>query len=350
MTITSSNIQLCYQCGKCTAICPVRRVIKTSPRNTIYNTNVYRRSSDDIWNCLTCGLCFDGCPQGVDYPEFIKEVRDSNENGDLAHKGVFTLISDLMVDLDESKTSLKEVGNNDSKIGYYPGCLDFHDMFFELDVDFKSIADSSVKLLKSIDQDPKLIQMKCCGHDQLWQGDKETFEKLKEQNTRIIKESGIEKLVTSCAECYRTLSQDYDLPIEVVHISQVLKDADLGIDSGTRVTYHDACRLGRHMGEYDAPRDALANAGSEVVEMKHNRNNAWCCGVSSLMNCDDKSKALRKARLDEAKDVDAQVLITTCPKCLAHLNCMKNEQESVEKYDFEIKDLTVFLAEQMGGK
>jgi len=177
--------------------------------------NVYRTSSDDIWNCLTCGLCYDGCPQGVDYPEFIKEVRDSNENGDIAHKGVFNLITDLMVDLDESKTSLEEVGNNDSKIGYYPGCLDFHDMFFELDVDFKSIADSSMKLLKSIDQDPKLIQMKCCGHDQLWQGDKGTFENLKEQNTKIIKESGIEKLVTSCAECYRTLSQDYDLPIAV---------------------------------------------------------------------------------------------------------------------------------------
>ena len=148
MTNTSSNIQLCYQCGKCTAICPVRRVIKTSPRNTIYKTNVYKTGSDDIWNCLTCGLCYDGCPQGVDYPEFVKEARDSNENGDIAHKGVFTLISDLMADLDESKTSLIEAGNNDSKIGYYPGCLDFQDMFFELDVDFKSIADSSVKLLR----------------------------------------------------------------------------------------------------------------------------------------------------------------------------------------------------------
>jgi hypothetical protein len=29
---------------------------------------------------------------------------------------------------------------------------------------------------------------------------------------------------------------------------------------------------------------------------------------------------------------------------------MKDEQESVEQYDYDIKDLTVFLAEQMGGK
>ena len=343
-------MQLCYQCGKCTAICPVRRVIKTSPRNTIYQSNVYRTGSDDIWNCLTCNLCYDGCPQGVNYPEFVREEREGKQNGDLVHKGVFTALSDLMVDLNKSRTSLEEAGNPDSKIGYYPGCLDFHSMFYNLDVDFRSIADSSMKLLDKMGKDPKLLQMKCCGHDQLWQGDKETFEKLKEQNIKLIEDSGIETLVTSCAECYRTLSQDYDLPIEVVHISQLLNDADLGIDSGINVTYHDACRLGRHMGEYEAPRNALASAGAKVNEMTHNKENAWCCGVSSGMNCNDKSKALRKARLDEAAATGAEVLITSCPKCLAHLTCMKNEQESVEHYDFEIKDMAVFLAEQLEGE
>jgi heterodisulfide reductase subunit D len=104
------------------------------------------------------------------------------------------------------------------------------------------------------------------------------------------------------------------------------------------------------MGEYDAPRKALGSAGATLTEMAHSRNESWCCGVSSMMNCNDKTKALRKAKLDEAKNTGADVLITTCPKCLAHLNCMKTEQESVENYDFEIKDLTVFLAEQLGGK
>ena len=328
----------------------MRRVVKTSPRNNIYQENVYRTGTNDIWNCLTCNLCYDGCPQGVNYSEFVKEVRDKMDSSHEVHKGVFTTLSELMSELNESRTSLNETGNADSKIGYYPGCLDFHDMFFNLDVDFKSIADSSLKLLEHLDMNPRIMQMKCCGHDQLWQGDKETFDKLKEQNTNLIKDSGIETLVTSCAECYRTLSQDYDLPVEVVHISQLLKDADLGVDSGVKVTYHDACRLGRHMGEYDAPRNVLTGAGAEVTEMQHNKSESWCCGVSSMMNCDDKSKALRKARLDEAKATSAEVLITTCPKCLAHLTCMKDEQESTEQYDYDIKDLTVFLAEQMGEK
>lgn len=340
----------------------------TSPRSTIYQTNIYRTGSDDIWNCLTCNLCYDGCPQGVNYPEFVRDERENKEDADLVHKGVFTQLSGMMADLDNSTTTLKETGNNDSKVGYYPGCLDFQDMFFNVDVDFGKIADASMELLTDMGLDPKLLQMKCCGHDQLWQGDKTTFEKLKEHNTRLIKESGIKTLVTSCAECYRTLSQDYDLPVKVVHISQLLSDANsdtnintttntntttdtsAATDSSVHVTYHDACRLGRHMGEYDAPRDALKNSGARITEMKHNRKDAWCCGVSSMMNCNDKTKALRKARLDEAKATGAKVLITTCPKCLAHLTCMKNEQESVEHYEFEIKDLTVFLAGQKGGK
>lgn len=322
----------------------------TSPRKTIYNTNVYRTGSDDIWNCQTCGLCYSGCPQGVNYPEFVRDERSGRDQADRIHKGVFAQLSGMMAELDESRTYIKEGGNPASKLGYYPGCLDFHDMFFDLDIDFSSIADASLKLLSQMGLEARPLQLKCCGHDQLWQGDRETFEKLKAQNTSLIKASGIEKLVTSCAECYRTLKADYNLPIEVVHISQLLKNADLGAAAKTSVTFHDSCRLGRHMGEYDAPREALAAAGARVCEMKHNKENAWCCGVSSGMNCNDRSKALRKARLDEAAATGAGVLITTCPKCLAHLTCMKDERESVEHYNFEIKDLTVFLSEQLGGK
>jgi heterodisulfide reductase subunit D len=350
MVIETINLQACYQCGKCTSICPERRVLKISPRSSINNYNIYRQESDDVKTCLTCGLCYEMCPQDVDYPEFVKEERKGKKVEMPVHKGVFGMVSEMMGEIDESRSSLTEDGSKDSTVGYYPGCIDFHDMFFDLDVKFKPIASSSMKLLKKAGYNPKLLQFKCCGHDQLWQGDVATFEKLKEQNIKLIKESGIKKLVTSCAECYRTFSKDYDLPIEVVHISQLLNDEKLGIKTDAVVTYHDACRLGRHMGEYDAPRKAIKATGAKIIEMEHNRENAWCCGVSSMMNCDDKSKAIRKTRLDEAKKTGAKVLVTTCPKCLAHLSCMKEELESVEKYDFEIKDITVFLAEQMGGE
>jgi len=43
-------------------------------------------------------------------------------------------------------------------------------------------------------------------------------------------------------------------------------------------------------------------------------------------------------------------MITTCTKCLAHFNCLKNEKEPVKQYELEIVDLNVFLARQMEDK
>ncbi|MEA1869593.1 MAG: (Fe-S)-binding protein [Euryarchaeota archaeon] len=120
---------------------------------------------------------------------------------------------------------------------------------------------------------------------------------------------------------------DYDLDCEVKHISQVLADADLGITNGSATaTIHDACRLGRHTGEYDAPRNAIAATGANIVEMQHNKENALCCGVSSMMNCNDRTKALQVMRMDEAKATGADVLITSCPKCLAHLTASRKRR------------------------
>jgi len=108
-------------------------------------------------------------------------------------------------------------------------------------------------------------------------------------------------------------------------------------------------------------------AGVEFVELPHARENALCCGVSGMLLCNDATKALRSLRLSEVREVKADVLVTTCVKCLSHLNCLKREQERLQQkqgqaeeqaaeaeeevrssggsseYEFEICDLAVFL-------
>jgi Fe-S oxidoreductase len=68
------------------------------------------------------------------------------------------------------------------------------------------------------------------------------------------------------------------------------------------------------------------------------------------MNCNEQTKAMRVLRLDEAQATGAKTMITTCTKCLAHLNCLKNEKEAAKKYDIDIVDLTVYLARQLEEK
>ena len=76
--------------------------------------------------------------------------------------------------------------------------------------------------------------------------------------------------------------------------------------------------------------------------MKHNQKNSLCCGVSSWLNCNECSKALRYTRILEAKKV-ANKLYTSCPKCNIHLNCIKKDYEDISSV--EISDLSEFLVD-----
>jgi Fe-S oxidoreductase len=320
----------------------MRRVSKTSPRSSIYNANVYGLETKDIWTCLTCGLCPQECPQQVDFLGFIREERTGKQPLEIAHLGVFTEMAELSSKLNGNRAEK----SNDSKVGFFPGCADSLDLFLhDVKTNFGEITTSSLKLLDKLGIKPQILNMKCCGHDAIWQGKKDVFDRLKNYNIKYIKESGIDTLVTSCAECYRTFSKDYDLGIKVVHISELLDK--LGLKINAEVTYHDPCRLGRHMGMYDAPRKALTANGVIVKEMEHSKESALCCGVSSFMNCNEQTKALRIARMDEAQATRTKTLITTCSKCLAHFNCLKSEKDAAKKYDLDVVDLSVFLARQM---
>jgi len=247
--------------------------------------------------------------------------------------------------------------------GYFPGCVDFMDVevkFTHLnkgDADHASIAAASIKLLNYADIDPLILDMnvfKCSGHDQLWQGNLEVFDSLKEHNMRRLKESGIKIITCSCAECYRTFAVDYDLPgtlgIKVEHITQTLQGRGLKFKAPENVTvsYHDPCRLGRMMGEYEAPRDLIQLVdGATMVELENNKERALCCGVSSMMYCNDATKAVRRKRLDQGTDAGIDIMLGGCPKCYMHMQCMLNEErmnpEEGHHHDYEMMDLMQFL-------
>jgi Fe-S oxidoreductase len=193
--------------------------------------------------------------------------------------------------------------------------------------------------------------LKCCGHDQKWQGMTEVFEKLKAYNQKKLLASGIDTLVSSCAECFRTFARDYELDgIKVMHTTEFLVEKgfemNLSTEEDITVTYHDPCRLGRQMGIYDEPRDLVkAVEGVKLVEMEHHGEDAMCCGVSSMMSCNENSRALRVSRFDEMRATGADLVLTSCPKCVTHFECLKFEGDPRD--DIEILDVVSFLAKQI---
>ncbi len=246
---------------------------------------------------------------------------------------------------------------------YFVGCLPYFDVIFE-DIDPNSVAtaQNAVRIFNLLGVNPVVMRNeRCCGHDLLWTGDYENFRRLAEMNVSEIGASGAKKVVTTCAECCRTIAKDYpevvgELSFEVLHLSQYLADqiektrVEFKSPLSKKLVYHDPCRLGRHMGVYEAPRRVLRSIpGVELVEMENSREAARCCGVASWLACSKYSKELQRERLVEARETGADLLVTSCPKCQIHWRCVLNEKPEVKPtgIDIDISDLTTAVASSL---
>ena len=357
----------CYGCDLCDDACPVRLFNAGDKLNIIYNTWNNEDDGVPLYSCLTCTACTNACPQLVDYDSYIDIRRNLIVGGPPATEIPHTLLQAVLAaeaeeDADEAFVSIEDYPI-DSNVGYYPGCVDYIDqeMVFshvnEGEMNLGETTTAAFTLFEEMGEDVTYLGrdfLKCCGHDQKWQGLSEVFEKLKAYNQKKLGDSGIDTLVTSCAECFRTFALDYELDgMKVMHTTEYLVekgfDMDLSMDEDVTVTYHDPCRLGRQMDLYDKPRDLVESVeGVSLVEMEHHGEDALCCGVSSMMACNENSRALRLQRFDEVKATGAEVMLTTCPKCVAHFECLKFEGDP--RHDFEILDVVSFLARQVNSR
>ncbi|MDR2624148.1 MAG: (Fe-S)-binding protein [Methanobrevibacter sp.] len=195
----------------------------------------------------------------------------------------------------------------------------------------KNIPNSTEKLLNLLDIDYYTIDNEgCCGSFLLRTGFEEDAKGVMKKNSDQFKD---EKILVSCAGCYKTLKKDYKkyfgVDLDVIHISQLLKDL---INEGKLeknnpkdliVTYHDPCHLGRHAGEYDAPREVIENFAN-LKEMENIKENSMCCGSGGGVKSayPEISKEIAINRMKEAENTEAELIITTCPFC--HLNLDEN--------------------------
>jgi heterodisulfide reductase subunit D len=370
--IQETKTYYCLECGKCTSICPVARYDSSfSPRQMIENALLGFGDEllldRELFSCLTCYTCQKECPSDIDFPIFVRKARsmaqDNGQHGVCAHSGQLQSLARLMTSPTIKQKRLEWLSkeyrvSENSDVLLWVGCAPYFAPIFE-DIEFNAldITKASLKTLNLLGIEPKLLpNERCCGHDALWTGDIETFKKLAEHNAAQIKEARIKKIVFSCPEGYRTFKLDYpnyvDLRCEVLHISELLaeKIGENGVkfkEIKKKVTYQDPCRLGRHLGVYDAPRKVIESIpGIELVEMRHSGLESICCGTSAFTNCDSYSNMLRAERLCEATETGAELLITACPKCQTHFRCamMDKGEEHRSTPKIEIMDLANLVA------
>ena len=69
----------CYQCGKCSAGCPVASDADMTPREVLRHLQLGQvdpvLKSNMPWLCAGCGMCLARCPQSVDLPNLMLACR-----------------------------------------------------------------------------------------------------------------------------------------------------------------------------------------------------------------------------------------------------------------------------------
>ena len=364
------EITKCVRCGKCTVFCPMFDKLgweAGAARGKLLLALGFIQGEVEIndefvksfYQCSTCMRCEAECPSGVPVINIIREVRRTLVTRGISipfsHKGTFDVISKLTRREGFNSNWLNLIEGEflrEGEVVYFPGCLPYIEPLLDFELDFERTISGAIKIFNQAGIRPAIPEdLRCCGHDALWSGQYELFNELKEKNSKILGKAKL--IVVSCAECYRTLKKDYSLEGRILHISEFVADLvkegklNLGKVEG-KVTFHDPCRLGRHMGVYKPPRDVLTRIAS-YEEMPRSGKEALCCGVGAWINCNKYSELIREERLKEAAGV-AGIMITSCTKCLAHFRCLLSEpleREGLPK--IEVRDFTEFVSSNLAG-
>ncbi len=83
-TATSSgfaHLEECYQCGKCTAGCPVAEHMDLAPNRVVRMVQLGETDkalcSRAIWDCISCQTCSSRCPKDVDCAAVMDALREA---------------------------------------------------------------------------------------------------------------------------------------------------------------------------------------------------------------------------------------------------------------------------------
>jgi len=179
-----------------------------------------------------------------------------------------------------------------------------------------------------------LGEEKCCGMTAYLLGDVEGAQAQVQALALAIRGAAPQRVIVLDADCYRflqlrsrRLGVEWPAALEIVHVSEwlagLVADRRLALRApsaivGKTVVYHDPCGLARFTRVIDPPRAVLqAVPDLTLVEFARAREKARCCGAGGalLHTYPELAKAIGRRRLQEARDVGAQVIVSGSPTC-----------------------------------
>ena len=400
------DFDACTECGRCTDVCPANTVGKSlSPRDIILDLRALMHDRGDLltakgagngsakllpiidektavspealFSCTTCAACMEACPvhieqmpkivdarrylvmEQAEFPEGMMDMMNSLEQRQHPFAGTqFSRVDwtegldiDVMAEMDDP---------HEAEVLMWVGC---GGALVERN---RNTVRATAKLLQKAGVKFAILgrEESCSGDPARRVGNEFLFEMLAKGNVETMQRYGVRKVVTSCPHCFNTFKNEYPQfggQYDVFHHTQFLDQllatgrleangaGGAAASSDQTITFHDPCYLGRHNGEYDAPRNLLAKvAGARRVEMKRSRNQSFCCGGGGGMAFVDEppDQRVNQERAQEAVDTGADVVAVGCPFCATMLDDGVNARRGDR--DVKVKDVAELLLEAVG--
>ena len=302
-----------------------------------------------LYSCAACGNCKEQCV----YPRFKDFLLDIFEEtkAELVNEGrvppaVRDYFKAVNVNGNPYKLPQDERGKwaegtrlpefSDQEYLFYVGCVGSYDEVG------KRMARSVGSLLHNAGVSMGILgnEETCDGNEVKILGETGLYTRLAEENILKFKMKGIKKIITLDPHALNVFKREYPKlggKFQVFHYTEILagliKDKQIALSQyNARVTYHDPCYLGRHNLIYSPPREILKSIpGLELVEIRRNNVNAFCCGggggnfFTDVIGPGEDSPG--RVRIREALDTGAEVVAVACPSCAKMLgDAIKGEQ------------------------
>jgi Fe-S oxidoreductase len=377
----------CMECGRCTEVCPANitgkeldpRRLHTDLRKELTALGAARfaaaRAAGNalgsgsappgatpralvgevfseafLWQCLTCGACVEECPAANDH---IDKIVDMRRHLVMERAELPETMEDALRSLEArghpfrgaglSRTawtagvSVKSLPAGDrAEWLLWVGCA------AAMNERNHATLRSLLRLLQTAGLDVAILgdEETCNGDPARRMGNEYLFQQMARRVVETLARYGVMKIVTLCPHCFNTFKNEYPQfggRYEVWHHTQLLAaliaEGKLtpAASAASSITFHDPCYLGRHNGEYDAPRNVLAVLpGATTIEMAQSRDRSFCCGAGGgLYWTEDRTgQRISHARMNQIQATGAQVVATACPFCALMLEDARTATEA----------------------
>ncbi|MFN3564815.1 MAG: (Fe-S)-binding protein [Burkholderiaceae bacterium] len=352
----------CTECGRCKDACPtfltgkplaLKWVNDAVKRHLLVHRDaiVARKDAElpplvghaiaeeALWACTTCGYCERACPIALEhlgkffrmrqhqvlmegnFPAELKTVFDNYESQSNPWGLPADTRAEWALGLDVPLLASSEQAKELDYLFYVGSAQSFDDRN-------RKVARAFVRILRAAGVRFAILGPRegSTGECVRRAGNEMLFQTLAKGLIETLNSMNVTRIVTCDPHAFNALKNEYPEfggRYDVIHHTQLIDELIrsrriVPARCFERVIFHEPCYLGRHNGEFEAPRRVLAAVTTDgPIEFELNREKSMCCGAGGARFWMEERIGTRinVTRVEQALPHAPRLVATACPYC-----------------------------------